>query len=101
MHARFIDWRQKAGCVTLVIALVVIGLWSRSAFVRDNLRFSIGDQDHRLASWNHEIEWTTWRRVQRGEPDPTSSHIFYANIVIALLIASTCLFLWKSGKKTD
>ena len=35
MHDFFRGWRRKVGCVTLVMACVVAGLWVRSQFYRD------------------------------------------------------------------
>jgi hypothetical protein len=40
MREFFRGWRRKVGCVTLVLAVAVTGMWARSFVVADQLRVS-------------------------------------------------------------
>ena len=55
----FHGWRRKAGCVTLVMALVLLGAWIRSLQVLDQVRVSREYQTpiYCLQSANGSIRW--------------------------------------------
>ena len=42
MKEFFHGWRRKAGLVTLVMACLFLGLWLRSRFYEDDIRFRVG-----------------------------------------------------------
>lgn len=54
------SWNRRAGCVTLVMALVVTGTWVRSLCCYDHVDFAIGDRQHIIYSLNGTISWWSW-----------------------------------------
>lgn len=60
MREFFKSWRRKAGCVTLVIALLPAVAWMRSYFVNDRLAFSRGDYRHAIGSDQGYLVWEHW-----------------------------------------
>ena len=87
MSSFFHGWRRKAGCVTLVMALVFMGSWLRSLIATDHLEFHFGSNttdciDSRNGSlgWEriHEDQvhdamsfpdWQTWTNTPSDIPD--------------------------------
>ncbi len=60
MREFFHGWRRKAGCVTLVLALVFMGAWLRSYIVEDRLAFTTGDFRHAISSFQGRVGWDRW-----------------------------------------
>lgn len=114
-------WRQKAGCVTLLMAMAVSGLWMRSWTTSDYFRFQIGDRQHRLSStkdsglaweswdaanpWNEEVvidrmgddSIVRYRTITREFPRVKESpHLL---VVVILLGISACLIFWIPRKQ--
>ena len=59
-------WRRKTGCVILMIACTVVGMWLRSHIVRDGIS-DLGDKGaHSLYSVNGTIRWTQWLGPERN-----------------------------------
>lgn len=56
-------WRRKAGCITLVMACVLMTAWVRSRGIRDSLIFTDGDQQHLIISRRGRVTWETWQKV--------------------------------------
>ncbi|MDB5348549.1 MAG: hypothetical protein JWP89_6926 [Schlesneria sp.] len=66
MREFFRGWRQKVGCVTMVVACFVLGLWMRSLRIRDVIDFPNGPGSClRLVSENGRFSW-----------DKDMSHLF-------------------------
>ncbi|MEI8383777.1 MAG: hypothetical protein WCJ09_26925 [Planctomycetota bacterium] len=63
----FHGWRRKAGCVTLVMACVVMAMWVRSHNMVDGITFSIGDRHHAIGSMQHGIAWFGWDLIHKDE----------------------------------
>jgi hypothetical protein len=63
MRDFFKGWRRKAGCVTLVMALAMVALWSRSYLTNDIGMLAVGDWQHEFSSIDGEILWRCWRPV--------------------------------------
>jgi hypothetical protein len=69
MQAFFRGWRRKGGCVALVMALSVVGIWCRSTVIDDRIIFAIAGRRFTLCSWDGRIfsssltgpEWFDWR----------------------------------------
>ena len=58
----FHGWRRKAGCVTLVLALVIMAGWARSYTVRDVITTApLFGQGHTLSSDVGELQWVSWK----------------------------------------
>lgn len=51
-------WRGKWGCITLVMALAVTGLWIRSRVVWDAVSFPLLDRQHAIHSVNGLVFWS-------------------------------------------
>ena len=121
----FHGWRRKAGCVTLVMAFAVTGLWARSRFVRDTVDVTIDHQWYCIDSFGGNLVWSSmdgyllcgqspliqdhwpsWqseRFVKEGfvwmilkSHFPHTSHI---TIAIPLSLLSGCLILWPGKRK--
>jgi hypothetical protein len=57
MYTFFYGWRRKAGCVSLVIALVSTGMWIRSTRFQDAWDFQLGSTSHDVLSQLGTIYW--------------------------------------------
>ncbi|MDB5345631.1 MAG: hypothetical protein JWP89_4008 [Schlesneria sp.] len=57
MREFFRGWRRKTGCITLVMACVVTGLWVRTLFFSDQFCFAIGDRLHYVNSGQSGLSW--------------------------------------------
>ena len=57
MREFFRGWRRKVGCVTLLMACVLMGGWIRSLRVHDQLIVPRGDSVHIFASQNGMLGW--------------------------------------------
>jgi hypothetical protein len=58
MHNFFHGWRPKAGCVTLVMACVLIVGWIKSIWFQDEIEFYCGSQS--LVSLQSVDQLVTW-----------------------------------------
>lgn len=54
------SWNRQAGCVTLVMALGVTGMWVRSLCCYDHVDFAISDRQHIIYSLNGSLSWWSW-----------------------------------------
>lgn len=62
MHEFFHGWRRKLGCITLVMALVIMAWWARSYVVRDVITTApLFGKGHTLSSDVGELQWVSWR----------------------------------------
>ena len=66
MREFFHGWRRKAGCVTLVMACVLAGLWVRTMIFADQIVFNIGERTHLIASARSEVVWLSLDRAASG-----------------------------------
>lgn len=60
MFEFFRGWRRKIGCVTLMMALALTGVWLRSENVADEIRFTIGQRRHLIMSRHEKLSWWGW-----------------------------------------
>lgn len=115
-------WQRKAGCLTLLMALAVTGLWMRSWTTSDYFRFQIGDRQHRLSStkdyglawesWNVANPWNEEVVIDRMGDDsivryrkithevPIAKESPHLLVVVILLMISACLIFWKPRKQS-
>ena len=118
MHTFFHGWRRKAGCVTLVMAIAVGGMWARSLVVMDRVWFCRNAQLHHVISFDGVLSW--WKRPQTP-PSPaipslgwssttfdelttvalyqSTWHIQFKTLAIPLTLLSAYLILWKPRKR--
>ena len=62
MWTYFLGWRRKAGCVTLVMACVVMGIWMRSYLTCDQISFRTSEVTTDTVS---SLEgFLTWSRLR-------------------------------------
>ena len=126
MREFFHGWRRKAGCVALVLACAVMGLWFRSFAIFDVISLANGQQQHQIASASGRLFWGAWRersrhsrprnewerigtsRRTRDEVDIQleSFHNFrwiipYWSVVLPLTLLSAYLILWEPRKRTE
>ena len=81
----FKGWRRKAGCVTLVLALLLMGAWGRS-FGYDNWLILRGD-DHtfnRLVSFQGSVDW---ERVSSDSQKQWTADDYRGRALAMLMIA--------------
>jgi hypothetical protein len=76
MYTVFHGWRRKLGCVSLVMALVSMGLWIRGRVVVDAITFN--DLRHSIANSPNGFEWT--RRAGGQSPMPQFMNLSWNTI---------------------
>ena len=69
MRDFFHGWRRKAGCVTLVMACVLMVIWYRSYIVTDDIGYAFQDE-YVLASKGGELCWLRIFNPGRSAADP-------------------------------
>ena len=126
MHEFFHGWRRKAGVVTLVIALAMVALWSRSYRINDIGMLAVGDWQHEFSSINGVILWRSWRPVGTRPSDgyemvpvlalqrvasvkgidwlsrfdnSDTKRIAYWSLILPVTLFSAYLILWKPRKR--
>lgn len=57
MRDLFQGWRRKVGCVALVMACIITGLWVRTLFFADQLQCVIGGRTNYLISFRSGFCW--------------------------------------------
>jgi hypothetical protein len=67
-------WRRKLGCVTLLLAMVFLGIWVRTLIVTDQLEMMVGDSKHYFTSTEGCFRWTCHHK----RPKEASSLIWYS-----------------------
>ena len=121
MQTFFHSWRRKAGCVTLVMAILLAVSWVRSYVHHEGVAFSVFGRKHTFHVWNGDIVWLShnpfgnpgtyaWSDVI--SPDialdfgtlPDSYGLIrwiipHKVLVIPLTLISAYLIFWKPGKK--
>lgn len=60
MREFFKGWRRKAGCLVLLMSIVLLCGWFRSMIVTDQLEVAIGDSNHFFTSTEGYFRWTRW-----------------------------------------
>ena len=62
MREFFRGWRRKLGCVTLVMACALMGLWVRSLKLWDFYSFPTSERHHQFDSIDGGFIWSSWDR---------------------------------------
>lgn len=57
MQTIFHGWRRKAGIVTLLMALTVMGVWVRASILSDQIDIQMENRRHLIASMRDGIAW--------------------------------------------
>lgn len=70
MREFFHGWRRKAGVVTLVMAMLLFGVWMRSYSVWDSIPIKDGISLHFIQSIHGGVCWT------RHVPSPSNSQMY-------------------------
>ncbi len=121
MREFFHGWRRKAGCVTLVMALTLTGIWVRSSIIIDEVLVTWpGNRHNYLVSlpgrilldfWDLEYAPETYwiqhpcslsvinDRLNWFEENHATFDIPYWIITIPLTLLSAYLILWKPRKR--
>jgi len=63
----FHGWRRKLGCVLLVMATVVVGIWIRSSIVYDQCVWADSNHKNVVYSLNGEFGWLRWSVNRRQQ----------------------------------
>lgn len=126
MREFFKRWRRKVGCITLVIALTLMGMWVRSGFVCDFVVFYVGDYSCVAGSVNNQVRLWSWKSEPgsesfdfrlgvkvtdglRNQLDQQQEDTFedfvlimpYWRLTISLTLLSAYLILWTPRKRTE
>jgi hypothetical protein len=56
----FRGWRRKAGLVTLVISVALVGAWMRSAIIADVIQLKHEDSYQFIGSMLGSMRWSRW-----------------------------------------
>ena len=118
----FKGWRRKVGCVTLMMAAGLTGMWIRTLGGHDTFEVRLGDEEYKVVSSTDGLWYDTFRAefpptgfpIQRFEyrRDTVSPPleviqfdefrplilISHAFVVLPLILLSACLILWP-GKR--
>jgi|SRR5579871_1662137 len=62
----FRGWQRKTGCVLLMLALAMLGMWIRSTVVSDTIVFPSTLRNHSLKSSHSLLSWCTVERKADG-----------------------------------
>jgi hypothetical protein len=68
MRDFFHGWRRKVGCLTLVMACVLMGGWFRSRLVQDELRISVCYANLIFNSCNGTLTWWQLSGLDSASP---------------------------------
>jgi hypothetical protein len=127
MHTFFHGWRRKLGCIALVMACAVFGMWMRSRVLIDFYEISVGDRQHAFGSCHGYLSWRSWdgsvgagERWQTLPASPNDIEIFlnleyehlasshtrqwvlpHAWLVVAMTLLAAYLILWKPRKRIE
>ena len=73
MRTFFHGWRRKTGCITLLIACVLMGAWIKSRFVADTISVTIGSfTTYKICFFNRGIVLLSL--VENGSPGDGSRY---------------------------
>ncbi|MBS0206006.1 MAG: hypothetical protein JSS49_24200 [Planctomycetes bacterium] len=111
MTSFFHGWRRKAGCVLLVIAVLLMAAWGWSGHIHVAISFPLYAQQHRIAYRNGDILWSSqspsdsygmeWSVEQFNKTRHGRRHFDDAwefppwAPVLSLTVLSAYLILWK------
>jgi hypothetical protein len=123
MHAYIYGWRRKAGCTTLLLALILSCLWVRSLGYQDGVMIFGVNRCLMITSADSSMSWAVsnpdedgfnssnvvWisRPITRDNGNDvhatyvvgTPRFVYYSPIVVPLTLLSACLILWKPRKR--
>ena len=81
MREFFHGWRRKAGCVAMVMACALAGMWARSRVIQDIVFLDFGSRVHTFHTYGGVLTWnrhnetpgqpniTTWTRRSMGHDE--------------------------------
>lgn len=124
MREFFQSWRRKAGLVTLMMALLVIGMWMRSLVLDDLIQIRYGTRSNVFASTNPKLVWAAsevgeggfrywWssnRPLRQALPQvvgdkraqrPPQWSISYWSLIVPLTLVPAYLIVWKPRERPD
>jgi hypothetical protein len=61
----FYGWRRKAGCISLVMSLLMMGVWIRSRYIMETLTYISDEGRHSFSINPNGFEWA--RRTGSGQ----------------------------------
>lgn len=126
MREFFRGWRRKVGCVALVMACIVVGMWIRSSVFYDQCAWADTNRKNVVYSLNGEFGWWHWEgsrrkpisfgsfplaredeakwrmilEMSRLQNDARGWTCLYWHLAIPLTLLSAYLLLWKPRKRT-
>ena len=127
MREFFHGWRRKAGCITLVMAVMVFVIWMRSrlicdqfAYPQNDYQWTIFSADGCLSVYAAKLDpleegYTAWWSGENHRDDPSAPQLSlivyrirpavwmlpYWMFVLPLTLLSTYLILWKPRTKVN
>jgi hypothetical protein len=125
MYTFFHGWRRKAGVVSLLIAIAMIGGWIRSRFILDCVQLRDRDSMHQLDSFCGCVRWLRFDLVPQARRNNLASPFWasrpidirqgqvgfrwdqdnwavpFWSITLPLTLLSAYLILWKPRKRVN
>ena len=127
MHEFFKGWRRKAGCIALVMACAVSGVWIRSFVICDRLWLNMPERSKLVYSvggsigcqarnYHHEWPIVSWDQLKFAEAgqvlresdttefwrsDGESWMITHWILLLPLTLLSAYLILWNPRKEAS
>ena len=109
----FKGWQRKTGCVALMMACVVAGMWFRSWHIEESAGVFAGGRKYVLYSHDGELGFlfasptekagfqTYWwsRESHHTYRLAWRLQVAYVDVAIPLTLVSACLILWKPRMK--
>lgn len=125
MKAFFHGWRRKVGCVALIAACAVTGMWLRSLHIFDTVSFTTEQSQHQVTSADGSVYWKAvnrndaqqhgkgWTQVEPSKyPNPekvkfiqlyflrnANAVVPYWSLILPLTLLSAYLLLVPSRKR--
>ena len=68
MREFFKGWKRKLGCVTLVTACLLMGMWIRSQRIHDAYSFGFNHHQQAIISFDGRLTWWSYNLAWHESP---------------------------------
>ncbi len=115
MSGFFRSWQHKAGCCTLVLALLLTAVWIRGMIEPKSVDFQIGKRKHILTTNTGRCIWMSYDKIEGQSlldeqrvmtpflpdtpPDQIIRSVDFLRPVVCLTLISAFLILWKTRNR--
>jgi hypothetical protein len=110
MREFFKGWRRKAGCVALVMAVALAGIWVRGLVAPKSVKIQVGHRIHWLTTIDGRLIWESADKVHgmglleeesslTALPNKRRRIINLRTTILPMTLLSAYLILWKPRTK--